>query len=279
MHRRGPLGAFALVITVGAYAFCAIAPALAENSKYPDLKGAWERTFLPRWILGQEKPPLTPEYMKLFEANLGDMADGGPGNVPSWACLPHGMPMMMNACNPMEIIVTPDITYLLISSVNDAYRRIYTDGRDWPAEVETTFAGYSIGKWIDEDGDGNYDVLEVETRHMRMPHTYDSNGIPFHRDNQAVITERIYVDKTDKNLLHNDNTSHDHALTHPWTKSWTYKRNPNPRPSWLSEACSEDNLMVRIGKDAYFLSADGKLMPTRKDQPPPDLSYFNQSKK
>ena len=24
----------------------------------------------------------------------------------------------------------------------------------------------------------------------------------------------------------------------------------------------------------YFLSADGKLMPTRKDQPPPDLRYF-----
>jgi hypothetical protein len=34
---------------------------------------------------------------------------------------------------------------------------------------------------------------------------------------------------------------------------------------------------VQIGKDAYFLSADGLLMPTRKDQPPPDLRYFKQS--
>jgi hypothetical protein len=36
---------------------------------------------------------------------------------------------------------------------------------------------------------------------------------------------------------------------------------------------------VRIGKDAYYLSADGLLMPTRKDQAPPDLRYFKQSRK
>ena len=31
---------------------------------------------------------------------------------------------------------------------------------------------------------------------------------------------------------------------------------------------------VLIGKELYYLSADRDLMPTRKDQPPPDLSYF-----
>jgi hypothetical protein len=31
---------------------------------------------------------------------------------------------------------------------------------------------------------------------------------------------------------------------------------------------------VQIGKESYYLSADGLLMPTRKDQPPPDLKYF-----
>jgi hypothetical protein len=33
---------------------------------------------------------------------------------------------------------------------------------------------------------------------------------------------------------------------------------------------------VTIGGDTYFLSAEGLLMPTRKDQPPPrlDLKYF-----
>jgi hypothetical protein len=36
---------------------------------------------------------------------------------------------------------------------------------------------------------------------------------------------------------------------------------------------------VQIGKDAYFLSADGLLMPVKKDQAPPDLRYFKSSSK
>ena len=37
---------------------------------------------------------------------------------------------------------------------------------------------------------------------------------------------------------------------------------------------AEDNARVKIEDENYFLGADGKLMPTRKDQPPPDLKYF-----
>jgi len=29
-----------------------------------------------------------------------------------------------------------------------------------------------------------------------------------------------------------------------------------------------------IGKEYFFLSAEGLLMPAKKDQPPPDLRYF-----
>jgi hypothetical protein len=34
---------------------------------------------------------------------------------------------------------------------------------------------------------------------------------------------------------------------------------------------------VQIGNEAYFLSADGHLMPTKKNQAPPDLRYFQQN--
>jgi hypothetical protein len=34
-----------------------------------------------------------------------------------------------------------------------------------------------------------------------------------------------------------------------------------------------------IGKGEHFLSADGYLMPTKKNQPPPDLRCFKQSRK
>jgi hypothetical protein len=278
--RTFTFGVAPLVASVLAALCIPVASAAAAEARsldnYPNLHGQWERNFVPRWTAGEEKPPLTPEYQKVFAANLADMENGGPGNVPSWYCLPQGMPMMMNAYDPMEVVVTPDTTYILISHVNDSYRRIYTDGRAWPDPETTlpTFAGYSIGKWLDEDGDGKYDVLEVETRFIRAPHTYDAQGIPFHADNQAIIKERIYLDKADKNLLHDDITSHDHALTQPWTKNRTYKRNANPAPVWFEEACAADNAMVKIGTDPYFLSPDGLLMPTRKDQPPPDTRYF-----
>jgi hypothetical protein len=41
----------------------------------------------------------------------------------------------------------------------------------------------------------------------------------------------------------------------------------------------EENQHVRIGNDSYMLSADGLLMPAKKDQPPPDLRYFKQQRK
>lgn len=279
MMRHGLVRALKSFAVPAAAACClTFVAATAEDGrsvdKYPDLRGQWVRNFVPRWTIGQEKAPLTPEYQKVFEANLADMADGGPGNVPSWSCVPQGMPMMMNAYDPMEVVVTPDTTYIMISHVNDSYRRIYTDGRPWPAETAPTFSGYSIGRWIDDNGDGNYDALEVETRFIRAPHTYDATGIPFHEDNEAIIKERFYLDKADKNLLHDDITSFDHALTQPWTKNRTYKRSEQARPVWSEEACAADNSMVKIGDDAYFLSSDGKLMPVRKGQAPPDTKYF-----
>jgi hypothetical protein len=41
----------------------------------------------------------------------------------------------------------------------------------------------------------------------------------------------------------------------------------------------EANPLLRIGKENYMMSADGYLMPAKKDQPPPDLRYFNQARK
>jgi hypothetical protein len=40
----------------------------------------------------------------------------------------------------------------------------------------------------------------------------------FHRDNQSVFKERIFLDKANANLLHDEITVIDHALTRPWTK-------------------------------------------------------------
>jgi hypothetical protein len=260
-----------LAISTAAQAF--------DETNYPDLKGAWGRTAAPQWVQpGEKMAPLTPEYRAIYDANLAAQARGEPGDAPQWYCLPQGMPMMMSVYDPMEIVVTADVTYILISHVNDSYRRIYTDGRDWPKEAEPTYAGYSIGRWLDESGSGHYDVLEIETRLLKGPRTFDTTGLPLHKDNQTVIRERLHLDKTNRNTLYDEITVSDHALTEPWTVTKRYVRDPNPRPVWISQACAEGNSLARIGDAAYYLSADGYLMPATKGQQPPDLRYFQQTK-
>jgi len=176
----------------------------------------------------------------------------------------------------MEIVVTPETTHILMEHIHDS-RRIYTDGRGWPQDIEPSFAGYSIGQWRDEDGSGRYTVLEVETRGFKGPRTFDADGLPLHKNNRTIVKERIYLDKANRDLLHDEITTIDDALTRPWTVTRNYKRERNPL--WPEYLCTEDNHHVRIGKEFYFQNADGRLMPTRKDQPPPDLSYFTQSRK
>jgi hypothetical protein len=287
MPYRSLIGAVTLFVALGATIVVAQA---WDDSKYPDLKGQWVRAEGARGVgrfdptkppgRGQE-PPLTAEYQAIYEANLADQASGGQGVDPTYRCLSPGMPRIMHAYSPVEIVVTPETTHILIEHIHDS-RRIHTDGRGWPQDMDDNpmFRGYSIGQWIDEDGDGHYDVLAVETRGLKNPRTYDASGIPFHEDGKTVIKERIWLDKADRNLLHDEITTIDNALTRPWTVVKNYRRVATEKPIWWREdICAENNVHVIIGKEDYFLSADGYLMPIKKGQAPPDLRYFNQTRK
>jgi len=156
-------------------------------------------------------------------------------------------------------------------------RRVHTDGRDWQKEIAPAFNGNSIGKWVDTDGDGQYDLLEIETRGFKGPRVYDPSGIPLHRDNQSIIKERIALDKSDANVMRNEITTIDNALTRPWTVTKIYRRQRNHVMS--TSDCNEYNQHVTIGKEIYMLSADGLLMPQKKDQPPPSLRYFSRAQR
>jgi hypothetical protein len=248
-----------------------------DESKYPDINGQWTRgEGAAGWDQTKkgglaQKPPLTPEYQTIFEAIVASVDQGSEAYNEQARCMPSGMPRMMIAYEPIELIVTAKTTYVR-NDHDGEFRRIYTDGRNWPDEIEPSFTGYSIGKWVDEDGDGRYDVLEVETRGIKGPHAYDANGIPFHKDDEAVIKERIHLDKANPDILRDDITTFDHALTQPWTVTRSFYRDRTT--PWHEHICEEENHHVMIGKETYFLSADGLLMPTRKGQPPPDLKYF-----
>ncbi len=298
MFHRSLLGAIGLLPALWV---STVDAEVLDYGKYPDLKGQWVRwgpsgpdltgplvrlgpsgNFRTRFDphkppgLGQEVP-FTPEYQALFEANLKDQAQGGQGSAQTFSCISPGMPRATNGFSEYEFVISPHTFYILTRHIDDD-RRIYTDGRDWPENIEPTFLGYSIGHWIDTDRHGRYDLLEVETRGpFKGPRAFDVTGAPLHKDNQTLVKEKYYLDKVNSDILHIDVTVLDHALTRPWTVNKTYGREPNKdTPFWRENNCGEYNNHVKIGDQNYMLSADGSLMPTRKDQPPPDLKYFNQ---
>jgi hypothetical protein len=275
------------LLSLAAAAWLSLGPVAAfDESHYPDWKGQWSRlrtsidritpnpSFDPTKVQGRDQhAPLTPEYQAILEASLADQAAGGPGLDRDSFCYAAGMPRMMNLYSTMEIIIMPDVTHILMGFMNEN-RRIYTDGRGWDTPRELSISGYSIGRWIDTQGSGRYDELEVETRGFKGLRTLDSSAIPLHQDNQSIIKERFFLEKSDRNIMHDEITLIDHALTRPWTVLKTFRRDAGAIPVWHDSACIEENQHVRIGNDNYMLSADGKLMPAKKDQPPPDLRYF-----
>jgi hypothetical protein len=135
--------AAALMLTIGA-------ARAADEAKYPNWKGQWNRLLVPGvggqgafdqtkfWGRGQQAP-LTPEYQKVHQDSMADQAKGGLGNYPTARCLPGGMPRMMTAAQ--EYLITPETTYILIGGGEDHIRRVFTDGRDWPADLEPTEQG------------------------------------------------------------------------------------------------------------------------------------------
>jgi hypothetical protein len=280
MPFRSTIGWMAAALTM--VAAPVFADQLFDEGKYPAFEGQWIRLgAIERFdqtkppALGQQAP-LTPEYQAVFAANLADVAKGGFGDDPIYSCIPEGMPRAMNLILPMEFVIKRNVTYIHMEYLF-MLRRIYTDGRAFPADQPASWMGYSIGKWIDEDGDGRFDVLEVETRNLKNPRTYDASGMPMHKDGQTVVKERFYLDKADPDILHDQITVYDHALTRPWTVVKDMRREPNP--IWVESVCNENNLQVNIGNEHYMLNDVGELMPAKKDQPPPDLKHFNQPKK
>src|SRR3984893_8271209 len=125
MTERNAMLCRSLLAAIGS---CAIALSTAgtqifDYSKYPDLKGQWNRFIVPGlpglpsfdqtrpWGFGQGAP-LTPEYQAILKESIADQENGGHGNSSDHArCVAAGMPFMMVALRPLGFIVAADTTY------------------------------------------------------------------------------------------------------------------------------------------------------------------------
>jgi hypothetical protein len=214
----------------------------------PDFSGTWERYTPPRDpnapsprgtpgaggglgpTFGGTPPPLKPEFAAAYEADvkLRQEAERRGEPIPSAnaQCIPEGMPAMMIALFPMEVLQTRG-QLTIIQEAFSQIRRIYV-GEDPPAieDAEPTFFGHSGAHW---DGD----TLVVETvgikenvRYRNAPHS-----------DQMRIRERMRFVGQDR--FENQITIVDpELLTGPWSWTWTYQRKPGYK---MYEYVCEDN--------------------------------------
>jgi hypothetical protein len=161
-----------------------------SSNTTPDLSGVWQRNFPgmtslvpepPMTAWGQErfdlaKPIHGPRTTSATEANAAELQ-----------CLPMGIPATYYRPRPFEIIQLPD-KVLMLFEVDNFWRVIHMDGRDFPEVPLHTWNGYSIGHY---DGD----TLVIETRDIigweseNNQRWLDRLGHPF--SDEIRVIERI----------------------------------------------------------------------------------------
>jgi hypothetical protein len=122
-----------------------------------------------------------------------------------------------------------------------------------------------LGEWHDENGDGAFDMLSIETRAMKGPRSFDSAAVVLHENNETVVMEEIR--RIDENTLENRITTIDDALTGPWTINQRYSHETE-NVVWIEYVCAEGNRHLKLGNEWYFINDEaGTLDPTRIGQP------------
>ena len=187
------------------------------------------------WPEDDKEPPFTPAGAQRFHTWFAAMMSNTPFADPSTDCIPHGVPRIMMAPYPMQIVQSPGMVTMLFE-VNHNIRQIVLD-RPMPKHVKINQMGTSRGHW---EGD----TLVIETAGLSSSAVFDEIGTP-HSD-RLKVTERIRKVKDGKGL--EDLMSFDDPVT--YSRTWTTRKVLDWRPDiQLAEyVCEENNRNPSDGK-------------------------------
>lgn len=210
-------------------------PAASAPARAPvrsDMNGIWTGDQGVLWDTSvrpgeRSKAPFTPEYARIYDEALELARKGTPRADPSARCLPPGVPRIMAAPMPFEVVITPDVVYFLHESFSQV-RRIFMEGHQPAPYPVPTFNGESVGRW---EGD----TLVLKTTGIKGE-ALDTTGLPV--SDALEVDERYRLLAPDK--LEAQITLRDpKAFTRPWTVVRTYTKKPGNRI--LEYVCNENN--------------------------------------
>ena len=150
--------------------------------------------------------PFQPWARAYFQAYGDGERNGTPRFDPNANCLPSGTPRIWAVPFGFEVVQTPDKIFML-NEIMHQFRIIHMDGKPPPANVKSSYFGYSAGHWEGDD-------LVVETTHINGYTPVDEEGRP--KTNRLRVVE--HWRKVAPNILENTFTLYDPvAYTRPWT--------------------------------------------------------------
>jgi hypothetical protein len=217
------------------------------HAAVPDFSGVWELYPPPNYdSLAEEAPaapsnqtpeegqpqlrePFATQYQDLLKRRSEAYERGEPLLDSGTQCLPEGMPTIMGAVQPLEILQTPRQLVVLAEFVTQT-RRIYLNEKMPPLEeITPSYNGYSVAHW-------ERDTLVVQTANVREDvKLWDV--LP--RSANMRVTERIRLTAPD--MLENQVTIDDPTvLLKPYQLVFKYKKQPTYR---ITEYICSNNRM------------------------------------
>jgi hypothetical protein len=175
-------------------------------------------------------PPLKPPYLKEWQARVQAAreadAKGQPLATGYTNCLPDGMPSMMGAMFPLEILQSRGQVTIIEEAFTQVRRILLDRPQKAIDDVEPGFYGHSVGRW-------ERDTLVVDT--IGIKENIRFQNAPHSREMR--IKERLKL--VGRDILWDEITIEDPVtLEKPWTVTYAYKRMPDYT---LLEYVCEDN--------------------------------------
>lgn len=220
----------------------------AKQTKEPDIMGIWE--IYPDPFAGDENtflelpvpnggPKLKEPYASQWKNRRAErdakLKAGTPLVDPSTLCIPEGMPSIMGAIFPFQILQTPGQVTVLAEFLTQT-RRIYLNApMPKPEDHAPSYYGFSVGHW---EGD----TLVVSTRYVRE----DVQFFEIPHSTEMTITERIKP--TGSGLLENQIVIDDpKMLIEPYRVTYGYKRKDDYQI--MEYFCEREDPLIHLNED------------------------------
>jgi hypothetical protein len=223
----------------------------AESTPLPDWSGWWGLPGPMTAEFSKTPPPMAPEQLARFQGTSPAM-DADPD--PLRYCRPPQFTGYSGGfVDSVELLFTPG--RVTLTNESGLLRRIYTDGRSLPQDVDPKNTGVSVGRWEGQ-------TLVVETVGINPNARYPGaiqGAVPIGKN--VMITERISL--KEKNTLEFDIiTVAPDIFRAPDRRKRVYTRLPKQTASEITFCTEQDRSIDPItGKQRFDMTPPADLPP------------------